>query len=146
MPAARRRQEEPDDDLDRGAHQEQGGGSSWSDDQLGDEGADALKNERGDSKRPPAGLTFSLLAAQVEEHDSCGGKRDAQVGGRPDALMKVRMASAAVRAGLRAVIGETVPSGPRRIASVVTPKVTAMRQARPKAGNNSDVAGGCSTR
>src|SRR5215467_1933900 len=88
MPAARRRQEEPDDDLDRGAHQEQGGGSSWSDDQLGDEGADALKNERGDSKRPPAGLTFSLLAAQVEEHDSGGGKRDAQVGGRPDALMK----------------------------------------------------------
>ena len=34
------------------------------------------------------------------------------------------MASTAVTVGLKAVIGETAPIGPRRIASVVTPNVT----------------------
>jgi len=33
------------------------------------------------------------------------------------------------------VTGDTAPSGPRRIASVVTTNVTAIKQARPKAGN-----------
>src|SRR5713226_4702681 len=48
-------------------------------------------------------------------------------------------ARSAVRAGLSAVSGETEPSGPRRIASVVTPNVTAIRQASPKAGSNAEM-------
>ena len=51
------------------------------------------------------------------------------------------MASTAVSVGLKAVIGETAPRGPRRIASVVTPNVTDIRQASPKAGSNSALLG-----
>src|SRR5260370_756237 len=55
------------------------------------------------------------------------------------------IARTAVRAGLSPVIGETAPSGPRRMASVVTPNVIAIRQASSKAGTSAGSAGGCKT-
>src|SRR5260370_24726953 len=53
------------------------------------------------------------------------------------------MARSAVSAGLSPVIGETAPSGPRRIASVVTPNVIAIKQASPNAGSSDGSRGGC---
>ena len=50
-------------------------------------------------------------------------------------------ASTAVRAGERPVIGETLPRGPRRMASVVTPKARAIRAETPRAPGNADAGG-----
>src|SRR5260370_4417354 len=52
------------------------------------------------------------------------------------------MARSAVNAGLSPVIGETAPNGPRRIASVVTPNVIAIKQASPNAGSSDRSGGG----
>jgi hypothetical protein len=43
-------------------------------------------------------------------------------------------------------IGETRPMGPRRIASVVTPKVTAIIAESPIAGGNAEAGGGSKAR
>jgi hypothetical protein len=90
---------------------------------------------------------FYLLSAVVslltyQEADAGRRQDDAGISRDGQPLMQEQDAESRREPGAQRVIGETAPRGPRRIASVVTPKVTAIKQASPKAGSSSVLAGG----
>ena len=60
----------------------------------------------------------------------------------PTCSSSTASARTALSAGDSPVIGDTLPTGPRRIASVVTPNVTAIRAERPSAGGRAERGAG----